>query len=86
MIQRTATRLPSPPRLAVAGVASARVRLREANDRLRAGEMPSAAQSGGYPKREAIAMVIFGMMIEADLEISALTILTKDKHFPYMTL
>lgn len=47
MMHSTATRLGSPPRLAVAGVASAKVRLREAKERLRPGEMPRVEQSGG---------------------------------------
>ena len=54
------------PRLAVAGVAKARVRLREANDRLRAGEMPIVALSAGYAKRDATAMATLGITMIAN--------------------
>ena len=40
MIHRTATRLRSPPRLVVEGVARAKVRLRAAKDRLRWDDIP----------------------------------------------
>ena len=54
------------PRLAVAGVANARVRLREANDRLRAGEMPIVTHSTGYAKRDATAMATLGTTMAAN--------------------
>lgn len=62
-MQRTATALRSPPRLTVAGVARASVKLLLGNARLRLGEMPIAWQMKGYPKRDAMAILMLGMTI-----------------------
>lgn len=62
-IHNTATRLRSPPKFCVAGVAKARVRLRLGKDKLRDVEMPIAWQRNGYPNRDAIAIEMVGMMI-----------------------
>jgi hypothetical protein len=62
-MHRAATKLRSPPKFCVAGVARARVRLREGNDKARVGEMPITWHTAGYTKREKIEMLIVGTKI-----------------------
>jgi len=62
-MHRTATRLRSPPRFCVAGVARAKVRLRAGKERALLGVMPIAWHTIGYPKSDRIAILIVGITI-----------------------
>ena len=63
---KAATRLRSYPKLVVASVANAGVRVRAAYERLRREEIPMAWHSAGYPNRNAMATAMLGMIIERD--------------------